>query len=899
MTDKHWHSIDIQDVFAQVGSSESGLMQDVVQERVAQYGPNELPSEKQTPVWLLFVQQFNSPLMYIMMVATGLSFYLRNISEAVFILVVIITNAAVGFYQEHKANSSLATLKSVIKVRARVVRNNREQEIDAANVVPGDILIVRAGDRIAADGRVLENRTFKVNEAMLTGESKVITKDQAALVDHDAEIGDRINMVFMGSVVEEGMAKILVLETGARTQYGDIVMLLKETKEEPTPLQLTTISLSKIIGAGIFVATTIIVIQGYLAGQSLGEIFEVALALFVSGIPEGMLLTVTIVLTIGMRRILKQKGLVRRLAATETLGGVTVICTDKTGTLTEGKMAVTGIITANEELNSEAFETATDKNTASESVRLMLLAGILSNDAFIENPGAKGNEMIIRGSLTEQALLRAATLFGYDKYQEDKNKQTLDRVLFSSEHKYSASLRKVSDTTKQLFVIGAPEQILKRVTKVYVNNSTELNNSNIYHTLVQKMEEEAKKGFRLVASAYRIMPLETKYEEMIELVQDLTLIGFTVITDPIRHDVKEAFQETRRAGIRTVVVTGDHKQTAIAVAEKIGFDIKPEHTVEGHELEIMDDETLRERSKTIALYARVSPRHKLRIVHALQKNNEVVAMFGDGVNDAPALKAADIGVAVGTQVDAVREVADIVLLDSGFRTIVKAIEEGRIIFNNIRRVFLYLITQDFSQFFLFIVAILLGLPLPLIATQLFLANLVQSGLPDLALTLEREREGIMDEPPRPPKSSILDRASAMWMTTVFLISGICASVFYYVTLQVTGDIDKTRTMVMVFMCFESLLLVFAARSFKKGIIRSDIFANRVLTVSVLLSLGMVIAAVHVPQFQGVFSSQALSFGTWMTIASVSVIRVLLVDFLKVYFFRSEKLSVQNTAMGVQ
>lgn len=899
MIDKHWHSIEIEDVFAQIDGSDSGLTQIAAEERLLQYGPNEIPPEKLSPTWILFLLQFNSPLMYVMMVATTLSFYLKNISEAVFILVVIVINATVGFYQEYKANSSLVTLKSIIKIRARVVRNNREQEIDAANVVPGDILIVRAGDRIAADGRIIENRTFKVNEAVLTGESKAILKDYSVLVAHDAEIGDHINMVFMGSVVEEGMAKILVLETGPRTQYGDIVTLLKETKEEPTPLQLTTISLSKIIGAGIFIATTIIVIQSYLAGQSFGEIFKVALALFVSGIPEGMLLTVTIVLTIGMRRILKQKGLVRRLAATETLGGVTVICTDKTGTLTEGKMAVTGIITADEELNGEIFKVATEKNTVSESVRLVLLAGLLSNEAFIENPGVKGGEMIIRGSLTEQALLRVATLFGYDKYKEDKNRQTLDRVLFSSEHKYSASLRKVSATTKQLFVIGAPEQVLKRVTRVYVNNDTESNNSNLYHTLVQKMEEEAKKGFRLVASAYCTMPLETKYTEINELVRDLTLVGFTVIADPIRDDVKEAFEETRRAGIRTVVVTGDHKQTAIAVAEKIGFDIKSEHIVEGHELELMDDETLRERSKTIALYARVSPRHKLRIVHALQKNNEVVAMFGDGVNDAPALKAADIGVAVGTQVDAVREVADIVLLDSGFKTIVKAIEEGRIIFNNIRKVFLYLITQDFSQFFLFIVAILLGLPLPLIATQLFLANLVQSGLPDLALTLEREKEGIMDEPPRQPKSSILDRASAMWMVTVFLISGICASSFYYVTLQTTGDIDKTRTMVMVFMCFESLFLVFAARSFKKGIIRSDIFSNHVLTLSVLISLGMVIAAVNVPQFQNLFASQSLSFNTWMVIASVSVVQILLVDSLKVYFFRNKKPLVQNTISAVQ
>lgn len=886
MVDKHWHSIDIQDIFAQIQSSDGGLTEEVAKNRLLNFGRNELPSEKQIPGWLLFLRQFVGPLMYIMMVAVALSFYLRNISEAVFILIVMVTNALVSFYQEYKANSSLATLKSVIKLRARVVRDNHEQEIDAADVVPGDILIVRAGDRVAADGRILEDRVFKVNEAVLTGESKSITKDHSKSVDPNAEIGDRTNMVFMGSVVEEGMAKVLVLETGARTQYGDIITLLKETKEEPTPLQLTTISLSKIIGIGIFVATTIIVIEGYIAGQSLIEIFEVALALFVSGIPEGMLPAITIILTIGMRRILKQKGLVRRLASTETLGGVTVICTDKTGTLTEGKMSVTGILTAENDLNTEMFENK-DIQTLSQSARFVILAGLLSNDAFIENPGAKKEDMIIRGSITEQALLRVATEYGFDKHAEEKQKPTLDRILFSSDHKFSASLRKISDVQKQLFVIGAPEHILKRVTAVHTENGTESNVSESYNLLVKKMEEAASQGFRLVAAAYRTISMDNN-EDITDLVKDLVLVGFVVITDPVRHDVKGAFEETRRAGIRTVVVTGDHKNTAVAVAKKIGFDIQPEHIVEGHELEGMDDETLRERSKTIALYARVSPRHKLRIVHALQKNSEVVAMFGDGVNDAPALKASDIGVAVGTQVDAVREVADVVLLDSGFKTIVKAIEEGRIIFSNIRKVFLYLITQDFSQFFLFIVAILVGLPLPLVATQLFLANLVESGLPDIALTLEKEKEGIMNEPPRPPKSSILDSASRKWMISVFLISGLCASLFYYITLRVTEDLQLTRTMVMVFMCFESLFLVFVARSLKRGVIRADIFSNRVLTGAVFVSLCMVVAAVHIPSLQRIFESRDLTLGMWTIIVLVSFVQVLSIDRLKVLFFKSKK-----------
>lgn len=887
MTDKHWHSIAIEDVFAQVGSSDVGLTDTVAKERIVQYGLNELPPEKGTPGWFLFLVQFNSPLMYIMMVATAVSFFVGNISEAIFIFIVLFTNAIVSFYQEYKSNASLRALKSVIKLRARVIRDKRDREIDANTIVPGDIIILRAGDRIPADGRILESRTLKVNEAILTGESKLIQKDPHAHVSSDAEIGDRLNMVFMGSVVEQGLAKVLVLETGVRTQYGDIITLLKETKEEVTPLQRTTVFLSKIVGIGIFIVTTIIVLEGYFTGRSLNEIFEVALALFVSGIPEGLLPAITIVLALGMRRILKERGLVRRLGSTETLGGVTVICTDKTGTLTEGKMAVTGIITADQELDTEQI-TSIKNDEVLPSVKTTILTGLLCNDAFIENPGALPHELVIRGTITEQALLHVATKFGFDIHTEENNKPTLDKILFSSDHKYSASLRKISDTKAQLYVVGAPEQILKRVRNVFVQGREEgVEGNKQYEDLIHKLDKAVLQGFRVVASAYRTLPIDTQYTDLHVMVQDLTLLGYIVLTDPIRKDVADAFLETKRAGIRTVIVTGDHRQTATVVAEKIGFTIDPEHILEGHQIEDMDDEVLRERSKTVALYARVSPRHKLRIVHAFQKNNEVVAMFGDGVNDAPALKASDIGVAVGTQVDAVREVADLVLLDSGFKTVVKAIEQGRIIFNNIRKVFLYLIVQDFSQFFLFTVAILVGLPLPLIATQLFLANLVESGLPDLALTVEQENDGIMSDPPRAPKSSILDKPSRIWMISVFLISGTVATSFYYMTLRFTNDIDVTRTMVMILMCFESLFLVFAVRSLKKPLIRKDIFSNHLLTIAVILSFGMVLAAVYIPFLQEVFATQPLPLLLWLIVLIVSVVQVLAVDRLKIFLFKRQ------------
>jgi len=887
MTDKHWYSINIEDVFAQVDSSNVGLSQVVATERLLKYGLNELPPEKQTPAWVLFLLQFNSPLMYIMMAALVISLFIKNVTEAVFIGVVLIVNASVGFYQEYKSNASLAALKNVIKLRTRVIRDNQDVEVDAQTIVPGDIVILRAGDRVPADGRILESRALKVNEATLTGESKLIEKNAAAIIKVGTELGDRRNMVFMGSVIDQGLAKVLILETGVRTEYGDIVALLKDTKEEPTPLQRTTISISKIIGIGIFIVTLIVILQGYYAGRSLFEIFEIAVALFISGIPEGLLPAITIVLALGMHRILKQKGLVRRLASTETLGGVTVICTDKTGTLTEGRMAVTRIITPDEDVDiTNILYHRDSEKPFLESVHKVVLAGLVCNDAFIENPGAATEDLIIRGTITEQALLRTAIVFGFDVYKEEARQPTLDKILFSSDYKYSASLRKSSNVKNELYVIGAPEQIISRVKTISVNGTHESIHTSVeYHKIIEKLNSAVAQGFRVVASAHRMFSVKTPYSNLHEMVDDLTLLGFIVIADPIRTDVSGAFIETKLAGIRTVVVTGDHRQTATVVAQKVGFDINPDHILEGHQIEVMSDEVLQERSKTIALYARVSPRHKLRIVHALQKNNEVVAMFGDGVNDAPALKAADIGVAVGTQVDAVREVADLVLLDSGFKTVVKAIEQGRIIFNNIRKVFLYLIVQDFSQFFLFMFAILIGLPLPLIAVQLLLVNLVQSGLPDLALTTEQEKDGIMNELPRQPKSSILDTPSRIWMISAFLISGVVVSLFYFTTLHITQDINKTRTMVMILMCFESLFLVFAMRSFKKSIFRKEVFSNHLISGAVAISLGMVIAAVHVPYFQNVFSTQTLPILSWAIIIGVGIMQVSIVDTLKVYLFR--------------
>lgn len=864
--EKKWHTIAIPDVFRDLDSVSDGLSSAEAFNRLEKFGLNELPQGKTDPAWKLFLRQFNSPLMYLMILAVIVSFVIDNMSDAIFIVVVMSSNALVGFYQEHKANKSLQSLQNMIKLKCRVVRGGMEQEVPVSTLVPGDVVILRAGDRVPADGRVIESDNARVNEASLTGESKSVDKNTKE-VTPDASLGDISNMVFMGTIVEEGSLRVVVVETGVKTQYGDIVLMLEDTPEEPTPLQKTVVYLSKVVGLFIALVVGLIMLEGYLFGRPFDEIFAVALALFVSAIPEGLLPAITIVLAIGMRRIAKHKGLVRRLAATETLGGVTVICTDKTGTLTQGKMLVDRILTEEEDHN------------------MPLRVALLVSDAFIENPDAPLKDMIIRGRSTEQAFLRAGISQGLRKDVLDREYKILDTVFFSSEHKYSANLRQGMLDEKTLYVIGAPERILEKVIKVTVSGEEKSIDSGEYRNLTNQMDEFTSRGFRVVACAYRSIDQEIEKGKLRDEVKDLTLSGFIVISDPLRSDVKMAFEKTRRAGIRTVIITGDHKVTARVIAEQVGFSIGPQDILEGHELENMSDEVLKEKIKTVALYARVSPRHKLRIVKAFQEQGEIVAMFGDGVNDAPALKIANIGVAVSSEVDAVREVADIVLLDGGFSTIVKAIEQGRVIFDNIRRVFLYLITQDFSQFFIFLISIAFGLPLPLIAAQLLLVNLVESGLPDLALTTEEEKDGIMDEAPRNPKESILNKTAFHWMLSMFAISGGIAMIFYYALFKTIDDIDKVRTMVMVFLCFEALFLSFSVRSFRKSIFRKDILNNKWLTAAVSISFLMVVAVIYIEPLQKILSTVPLSGFEWGIIFATNVVEIIFIDKFKTYFFR--------------
>ena len=885
-----WHSLELSEIFKRTDSNVGGISTDSIQNRINKFGKNTLPQEKPLSLIRLFFSQFHNPLIYILLVAFGISLSMGHLSDAIFIIVVLMINTTVGFYQEYKADRSLLALKKIVSISARVIRDGNLKEIDSVDLVPGDVFMLRAGDKVPADARIIESKDLKINESNLTGEWMAVHK-QEGIVNQDTPLGDRTNMVFMGTLVEERSGKAVVVEIGSKTTMGNIVSLVKETDEKKTPLQKKLSKLSRLTGAFVLFIISLVVIIGYLRGQSFSEIFIASLALAVSAIPAGLLPAITVILVLGMNRILKRKGLVRKLIANETLGSVTVICTDKTGTLTEGEMQVSHILASKDELFVDDIGLSPkEAKNGIESHILALKTALFTSDAFIENPSDELAEWIVRGRSTEQALVLASAHAGLEQRTLNTEYKIVEQQSFDSSKKYAISVRSLSNGKHTLYVTGAPEIILDKSHFVHCEKNNHLE-SNQRAILAKKLDTLAMKGLRVVACAYRELDENVSVENLEELLENLTFIGFIALKDPLREETKQSILETKRAGIRTILITGDHRHTALAIATEVGIEASENTILEGKDVEEMDEFILQEKAKIVNIYARVSPNHKLKIVRALQANNEVVAMVGDGVNDAPALKAADVGVAVGSGTDVAKEVADVVLLDNNFKTIVKAIEQGRVVFENIRKVFVYLIADDFSELFLFLSAMILGLPLPLVAAQILWINLVEDGLPDIALTTEQETKGVMDEKPRNPKESILNGPMRKWMAVIFVITGSAALLSFIGFWNMTGDLERARSIVFALMCLDSLIFAFSVRSFKRPMWRKDIFSNYFLNGAVLVGIILLASAVYIPTLQKLLSTQPLIYTEWFMILAISTVEIIILELFKKKFFRPKIMTI--------
>ncbi len=750
----------------------SGLSEKETKLRIEKYGFNLLPEKPSPSIFTLFLKQIQSPLVYVLLIALFLTLVIGSFKDSLVIFIAVLINSILGLVQEKKANDALVSLKAYESKTSVVLRDGRRIEIDSSSIVPGDIVFLRQGDKVPADGILLEANRLFVDESVITGESTAVVKENKS-------------EVFMGSSVISGIGYMRVFSTGKNTVMGKIALQVQEKKEE-TPLQVKLKFFSRQLVFVILILLFFVFLLGLIKGFRLVEIFTVSVALAVSSIPEGLLVALTVILSVGMQRILKMNGLVRSLVAAETLGSVSVVCIDKTGTITEGNMKVVEVVGDKEKIATQS---------------------LIAND--LDDP-------------------LVVTVYNWAKdYLGDidiGNYERVDSVPFSSSKRYFASLNRWKNNKKRLFVNGAPEILVSRC------NLSEGEKRKISFLV----DELASKGMRLIGFAFSDFGRNKRKILESDLESGLSWLGLIALYDPVRKGVSEIFQKAKIAGIRFIVITGDYPKTAEFVLKEIGVDLKDDEILTGKDVSLM---SLKELSKAVAkvkLFARTTPEQKLKIVEALKKNGEVVAMMGDGVNDAPALHKADIGVAVSEATDVAKESSDLVLLDSNFATIVLAIEEGRVIFENIRKVIVYLLADSFAEIFVILTCVALGLPLALIPIHILWINLVSDGFPSLALTVDPKRKDIMNEPPR----SLSEKIVTDWMIGIIGIISLSASflafIYFYFTYRITEDIILARSFAFLALGLNSLIYVFSVRGLLKPFWKVNFFENRWLLIAVFL-----------------------------------------------------------------
>ncbi len=875
----NWHTLSIPKVLKKLNTSKKGLSFDQVEKNQDKYGFNILAKADKFSISRLILSQFKSALIYILLIAGLISIFFKEYVDAYVIFAAVLLNVVVGFIQEFKANKSLEKLNKVVKKETLVIRDNQEMKIESKYLVPGDIIVLESGDRIPADARILSINALEINEASLTGESWPIKKE-LEVIDVGTVLAERNNMVFMGTLVVEGRGQAIVVATGYETEMGKITVMLKETKEDKTPLQKKLDDFAKNITKIILVVSLILFIIGVLKGHEWSEMFIISVAVAVSAIPEGLVISMTMILTVGMQRILKSNGLVRRLISAETLGSTTVICTDKTGTLTEGEMRVTQVVSASQQvdLSGQSFkDIKIDKE-----LKKLLQVSLLCNDAVVENIKDNKDEWRIIGSPTEKALLLFGTS-GLSISEENKNLERKDEIPFDSQRKYMVSRHKYNSTHDIIFLKGAPEKVIYFSSK-YLQDSKDIKLNKIkINYFRNQWERLSKEGLRVLAGSYKLIPKKTKdigsYREDPE---DFIFVGVWGLSDPLRPETIDTLHETFKAGITTVIITGDNKFTAQKIAKDLGLSANNKEIVTGDELLKMSDKELEERVRSIKIYARVSPADKLRIIKAWQDQGEIVSMTGDGVNDAPALKAADIGVAVSSGSDVAKETADLVLLDNNFKTIVMAIRQGRVIFANIKKVILYLLSDSFSEIIIIIGSMIIGMPLPLVTAQILWINLVSDGFPALALTMEPEEDDIMKKKVDKIKS-IFNFEGKVLVVIISLVTSITSLGLFYYFWKETGDIVLARTVTFTTLGIDTLFYVFSIKSLDKNIFKSKPFRNKYLNFAVILGLLIQLSAIYIPFLNRMLRTVPLHWSEWKVMILVMLVVFVLIEVIKSIF----------------
>jgi len=857
-----WHNLSWEEVVKKLNSDpKRGLNEKEVKSRQEKFGKNLIPEQAPFSSLKIFLDQFKSPLIYILIIAGIVTLALKAFTDSIVIFLAIFINALFGFWEEKKTSRILEKLKTVLKTKAIVLRDGQKIEIFKEELVPGDIFYLKAGDKVPADGRLIEVENLKVSEAVLTGEW-IPSQKTTKTLPKETPLADRENMVYMGSLVEAGFGKAICTETGTRTETGKIALLVKETKEEKTPLQKKLTGFGKVIGILIGVICFFIFVGGILREGNLLEMFEASVAIAVGGIPEALPIVMTLILTVGMGRILRKKGLVRRLSSVETLGSTQIICFDKTKTLTQGKMELDSII--------------------SEDENLALKIAVLCNEGFIENPQDPKENWKIRGSPTDKALLKAGIERGLLKPELEKKSLEVNFLPFDPSNKYLLSLRKEGEKYF-LYVSGAPERILEK----------SLNKKG----WSEKLERLTEKGLRVIGVGYKeISNLKSQMSNLSnlnELASDFNFVGLIALKDPLRPEVKEAIEVCKQAGMKPVLVTGDHKLTAIAVAKEVGFELKKESVLEGKDLDKLSDKDLGKILEKIQIFARVEPKHKMRIIKAWQEKGKVVAMTGDGVNDAPALKKADIGIALGSGTEVAKESSDLVLLNDSFSIIIKAIEQGRVILDNLRKSISYILADSFTSIILIGFAkIIFGWPLPILPVQILWNNFVEDTLPDITYAFEPKEKGIMKRKPAPAKAPLLTKEMKILIFGTGLIDEFLTLIlFWYLWGRLGLNLDYVRTVIFGAICIDTAFVIYCFKSLRKNIWQINPFSNKWLVISSIVVFLAFALAVYLPPLQTILHTVPLGIGSWLILIGVGILSMFLVEVTKWYFISRHETEV--------
>ncbi|MBN2736386.1 MAG: cation-translocating P-type ATPase [Spirochaetales bacterium] len=900
-----WHQKKNDEVLNLLKTGQQGLSAEESAARLKKYGPNELIEKGIKKPWQILLDQLKEVMVLILIAAAVFSFAIGEATNAIVIMIIVVLNTILGFWQESKAEAAMAALKKLAVPLVRVKRGGKVQELSSRQLVPGDILILEAGNIIPADGRLLNSANLKVQEATLTGEAEAVNKDAEAVYDKDMALGDRKNMIFSGTVITYGRGEAVVTETAMNTELGKIASMLQNVEDEKTPLQKRLAKLGGTLSIAALVLIVLVAAISLVKGIELVETVLTSISMAVAAIPEGLPAVVTISLALGARKMLKNKSLIRNLPSVETLGSVTVICSDKTGTLTQNRMTVTQIVLDQEEIH---MENALDKiKKGNNSLKLMLAAGTLCNDAVLNLPpgfeidqAADGYGVI--GDPTEGALVSAAQKAGLNKAELEKALPRVGELPFSSDRKRMTTVHSLSPalfqnysffkelTDKEAgyigFIKGSADGLMEISSEILKQGEIKALSPEDKQIVIEQNEKMALKGIRVLAMAAKIYGSSIPQGEAME--KDIIFLGMAGMIDPVRPEAIEAVATCLKAGIRPVMITGDHPLTALHIAKELGITQKDEFLT-GQDLSKLNIEELEEAAGRVSVYARVSPEHKMKLIDALQRKGQIVSMTGDGVNDAPALKSADIGVAMGiTGTDVAKQSSDMVLLDDNFATIVRAVKEGRTIYDNIKRFIRYILCGNMGEILVMLTGPFMGLGLPLLPLQILWINLVTDGAPGIAMGYEAPEKDIMERPPYKPKESIFSRGigrQIIWVGT--LVAALCLGVGFYFK-QTLGVDGPWQTALFTTMTFSQMLFALSARSNTRSFFASNPLTNPALYLAVGTTFILQLGLIYLPFLQNIFGTRELTGTQLLTCFVVSLVVLAATEIEKLILYLLKK-----------